>query len=104
MAVGFEVHVRDMNSAADKLGAGKSPSLSAHAAPNVGGTEGAGGYAADYAVWVQTRQQDLKAADRQVDSLVAKIKDAARNYRGSDANAREVFMKALDSGFEKIDR
>lgn len=102
--MGFEVHVSDMNSAANKLGAAKSPSLSAQGAPNVGGTDGASGYAADYNVWCETRKQDLKAADRQVDTLVAKIKAAARNYDSNDADARDVFMKALDSGFEQIDR
>lgn len=104
LAVGFEVHVRDMTSAASKLGAVKSPSLSAQGAPSVGGTDGASGYAADCNVWCETRKQDLKAADRQVDSLVAKIKAAARRYDSDDGDAREVFMKALDGGFEQIDR
>lgn len=102
--MGFEVHVRDMNSAANTLGAQKSPSLSAQGAPNVGGTDGASGYAADYAVWTETRKQDLKAADLQVDSLVAKIQESARAYDDQDTEAREVYFKALDGGFEQIDR
>jgi hypothetical protein len=102
--VGFEVDVEDISNAATKLGNGDSPTLSAGGAPNVGATDRAAGYAGDYDVWLLTREQDLDAAQQQVDSLVESIKNAAKSYNRSDDAARDVFMKALDSGFERIDR
>lgn len=104
VAVGFDVHVKDMTSAASTLHNTESPSLPAEAPPNVGGTDGASGYAADYRVWFVTRRDDLKAGDRQVDSLVTKIRQAAQSYESADEDAREVYLKALDGRFEKIDR
>jgi hypothetical protein len=102
--VGFEVDVQDISNAATKLGLGEPPALSAEGSPNVGGTDRAGGYAGDYEVWLLTRKEDLAAAQQQVDSLVKSIKSAAKSYNGADAQARDVFLKALDSGFEGIDR
>lgn len=102
--MGFEVDVADIKNAAAKLGAGTPPSLSPGGAPNVGSTDRAGGYAGDYDVWLLTRQEDLEAAQQQVTSLVENITAAANSYHASDAGARDVFLKALDSGFEGIDR
>jgi hypothetical protein len=102
--VGFEVDVKDISNAATRLGNGEPPSLAAGGAPNVGGTDRAGGYAGDYDVWLLTRQEDLKAAQQQVESLVESIKNAAKSYDAFDAEAQGVFLKALDSGFERIDR
>lgn len=62
------------------------------------------GYAGDYDVWLLTRQEDLQAAQQQVESLVESIKSAAKSYDSTDADARDAFLKALDSGFERIDR
>ncbi|MEU4667527.1 hypothetical protein AB0F91_06035 [Amycolatopsis sp. NPDC023774] len=102
--MGFEVDVENISNAAAKLGRGTPPSLSAQGAPNVGGTDRAGGFAGDYEVWLLTRQEDLDAARQQVDSLVETIGNAAKSYHSSDAEARGVFLKALDSSFERIDR
>ncbi|UOZ05167.1 hypothetical protein [Amycolatopsis sp. WQ 127309] len=102
--MGFEVDVADISKAAAKLGAGTPPSLAAGGSPNVGGTDRAAGYAGDYDVWLLTRQEDLQAAQQQVESLVESIKSAAKSYDNTDADARGAFLKALDSGFERIDR
>ncbi|WP_326952658.1 hypothetical protein [Amycolatopsis sp. NBC_01286] len=102
--MGFEVDVADISKAAAKLGAGTPPSLAAGGSPNVGGTDRAGGYAGDYDVWLLTRQEDLQAAQQQVESLVESIKSAAKSYDSTDADARDAFLKTLDSGFERIDR
>jgi hypothetical protein len=102
--VGFEVDVEDISNAAAKLGKGEPPALSAAGAPNVGGTDRAAGYAGDYDVWLLTRKEDLEAAQQQVDSLVESIRNAAKSYNAADGEARGAFLKALDSGFERIDR
>ncbi|AXB42452.1 hypothetical protein [Amycolatopsis albispora] len=102
--MGFEVHVRDLARAADRLAAAESPALDAQGAPRVGGTDGAAGYAADYQVWLETRRLDLKAADQQTAAIVAKIKAAAEAYDTKDADARDAFVKAIDDGFAQIDR
>ncbi|WP_328456300.1 hypothetical protein [Amycolatopsis sp. NBC_00438] len=102
--MGFEVDVADISNAAAKLGEGTPPSLSAAGAPNVGATDRAAGYAGDYDVWLLTRKDDLDAAQQQVDSLVASIKAAAKSYDSTDSDARDAFLKALDSGFARIDR
>lgn len=102
--MGFEVDVEDISRAAAKLAEGKPPSLAAGGAPNVGGTDRAAGYAGDYDVWLLTRQEDLKAAQQQVESLVESIKSAAKSYDSTDTEARDAFLKTLDSGFERIDR
>jgi hypothetical protein len=102
--VGFEVDVADIGNAAAKLGEGKPPVLSAEGSPNVGGTARAAGFAGDYDVWLATRKDDLEAAQQQVESLVESIKTAAKSYHGTDSAARDAFLKALDSGFERIDR
>ncbi|AUI59600.1 hypothetical protein [Amycolatopsis sp. BJA-103] len=102
--MGFEVDVADISNAAGKLAAGKQPTLTAGGAPNVGDTHRAAGYAGDYDVWLLTRQEDLKAAQLQVVSLVDAIRAAAKSYEGTDSAARDTFLKALDSGLEGIDR
>ncbi|MEV8607147.1 hypothetical protein AB0383_04160 [Amycolatopsis sp. NPDC051373] len=102
--MGFEVDVENISNAAAKLGQGTPPSLSAPGSPNVGGTDRAGGFAGDYEVWLLTRQEDLDAAQQQVDSLVETIGNAAKSYDSSDDEARGVFLKALDSGLARIDR
>ncbi|SEO82129.1 hypothetical protein [Amycolatopsis saalfeldensis] len=102
--MGFEVNVANIGKAAARLAAGKPPALSAAGAPNVGSTGRADGYAGDYDVWLLTRQEDLQAAQEQVESLVEGIRNAAKSYDRSDDNARDVFLKALDGDFERIDR
>lgn len=102
--MGFEAHVQDMKSAANKLAAQEKPALSAQGAPNVGETSRAAGYRDDYDVWLLTRKEDLAAAQQQVESLVESIKGAAESYAAADSAERDVFMKALDTGFDKIDR
>ncbi len=102
--MGFEVDVADISNAAAKLGAGKPPTLSAEGSPNVGSTARAAGFAGDYDVWLATRKDDLDAAQQQVESLVESITTAAKSYHGTDSHARDTFLKALDSGFERIDR
>ncbi|MEC3980262.1 hypothetical protein [Amycolatopsis sp. H20-H5] len=102
--MGFEVDVADIKNAAAKLAAGKHPTLSAEGSPNVGSTARAGGFAGDYDVWLLTRTEDLDAAQQQVDNLVESINTAAKSYHGTDAQARDAFLKALDSGLERIDR
>ncbi|QFU89404.1 hypothetical protein [Amycolatopsis sp. YIM 10] len=100
----FEVHVKDLSRAADTLAAADSPSMTGPGAPDVGRTDGAAGYAADYEVWLETRKLDLKAAEEQTAAIVAKIRAAALAYDAKDADAREAFIKAVDGGFAKIDR
>lgn len=102
--MGFEVDVEDIRKAAAKLAAGKPPKLDAQGSPNVGGTDRAGGYAGDYEVWLLTRQEDLQAAQQQVESLVAAITSATKGYRASDVDARPIYLKALDGGLGRIDR
>ncbi|WP_328609920.1 hypothetical protein OG943_12600 [Amycolatopsis sp. NBC_00345] len=102
--MGFEVNVENIGKAATRLAAGKPPALAAAGAPNVGGTDRAGGYAGDYDVWLLTRQEDLQAAQEQAASLVEGIRLAAKGYDRSDDDARDVFLKALDGDFERIDR
>lgn len=102
--MGFEVDVENISKAAAKLGNGKPPTLSADGSPNVGGTDRAAGYAGDYEVWLLTRKEDLQAAQQQVEGLVESIKLAAKSYDAADDAARDAFLKALDSGFAKIDR
>lgn len=102
--MGFEVDVADIKNAAGKLAAGKRPALAAGGPPNVGSTGRAAGYAGDYDVWLLTRQEDLEAAQQQVASLVKTIQAAATSYDSTDSAARETFLKALDRGFEGIDR
>jgi hypothetical protein len=62
------------------------------------------GFAGDYDVWLATRKDDLDAAQQQVESLVESIQTAAKSYHGTDSEARDAFLKALDSSFERIDR
>ncbi|MFF1612369.1 hypothetical protein ACFVYA_31735 [Amycolatopsis sp. NPDC058278] len=102
--MGFEVDVADINAAAAKLSAGTSPTLSIGGSPNVGSTARAAGFAADYDVWLATRKDDLDAAQQQVDNLVESIQTAAKSYHSTDSGARDAFLKALDSSFERIDR
>jgi hypothetical protein len=102
--VGFEVDVEGLSKAATKLGEGKPPALSAGGAPNVGDTDRAGAFAGDYDVWLTTRNEDLEAAQLQVESLVESIRTAAKSYHATDAGARDAFLKALDSSFDRIDR
>ncbi|WP_326834909.1 hypothetical protein VSH64_08270 [Amycolatopsis rhabdoformis] len=102
--MGFEVEVENIGNAAAKLAARTPPGISALPAPNVGGTDRAGGFAGDYGVWLLTRQEDLDAAQQQVESLVETITTAVTSYHASDAEAEGVFLKALDSGFGRIDR
>ncbi|MGW4488301.1 hypothetical protein ACWEOE_31195 [Amycolatopsis sp. NPDC004368] len=102
--MGFEVEVENISNAAAKLGEGKPPEISGLPAPNVGGTSKAGDFKSDYEVWLLTRQEDLDAAHQQVLNLVETIGNAVKSYRGSDADASDVFLKSLDSGFERIDR
>ncbi|MEV6622283.1 hypothetical protein AB0M83_17805 [Amycolatopsis sp. NPDC051106] len=102
--MGFEVDVEDIRKAAAKLGAGPPPRIAAGGAPNVGDTARAGGFAGDYDVWLTTRQEDLQAAQQQVESLVESINAAAKAYRAGDDGARDAFLKALDSGLGRIDR
>ncbi|MCR6482952.1 hypothetical protein M8542_08980 [Amycolatopsis sp. OK19-0408] len=102
--MGFEVDVADISNAAGKLAAGTPPSLTPGGSPNVGATNRAGGFAGDYDVWLLTRQEDLEAAQQQVASLVEAIQAAAKSYDRTDSAARDTFLKALDSGFEGIDR
>ncbi|MEA5360491.1 hypothetical protein VA596_13170 [Amycolatopsis sp., V23-08] len=102
--MGFEVEVENISKAAAKLGTGTPPSLSAGGSPNVGGTDRAAGYAGDYEVWLLTRKEDLEAAQQQVEALVESIKLAAKSYDATDDEARDTFLKSLDSGFAKIDR
>jgi hypothetical protein len=102
--VGFEVDVEGIRKAAAKLGEGKPPALAAGGSPNVGATDRAAGFAGDYDVWLTTRQEDLQAAQQQVESLVESIQTAAKSYHATDAGARDAFLKALDSGFGRIDR
>ncbi|HEY3477831.1 MAG TPA: hypothetical protein VGL02_02925 [Streptomyces sp.] len=102
--MGFEVDVADISNAAGKLAAGKPPALTPGGAPNVGSTNRAAGFAGDYDVWLLTRQEDLQAAQQQVTSLVEAIQAAAKSYDSTDSAARDTFLKALDGGFEGIDR
>ncbi|MBN6040254.1 hypothetical protein [Amycolatopsis sp. 195334CR] len=102
--MGFEVHVRDLSAAADKLSEAESPAMTVQGTPGAGGTGGAAGYAADYEVWLETRKLDLKAADEQTAAIVAKIRAAALAYDAQDADAREAFIKALDDGLAQMDR
>ncbi|WP_410641590.1 hypothetical protein [Amycolatopsis sp. lyj-346] len=102
--MGFEVDVADIGNAAAKLGGGKPPTLSAGGSPNVGSTARAGGFAGDYEVWLATRKDDLDAAQQQVESLVKSIQTAVKSYHGTDSEARDAFLKALDGSFESIDR
>lgn len=102
--MGFEVDVADINAAAAKLGAGTSPTLSIGGSPNVGSTARAAGFAGDYDVWLATREDDLDAAQQQVDNLVESIRTAAKSYHRTDSGARDAFLKALDSSLGRIDR
>ncbi|GLY43065.1 hypothetical protein Amsp01_090880 [Amycolatopsis sp. NBRC 101858] len=102
--MGFEVDVEGISKAAAKLGDGPAPALAAGGSPNVGATDRAAGFAGDYDVWLTTRREDLQAAQQQVASLVESIRTAAKSYRATDAGARDAFLKALDSGFGRIDR
>lgn len=102
--MGFEVDVEGISKAAAKLSEGPAPTLAAGGSPNVGATDRAAGFAGDYDVWLTTRQEDLQAAQQQVESLVESIRTAAKSYRATDDGAREAFLKALDSGFGRIDR
>lgn len=102
--MGFGAHVEDINNAAATLSGGDSPTLSAGGAPNVGETDGAALFTDSYGVWLATRKEDLQAAEQQVSSLVKCIKSAAASYDGDDGSARDTFMTALDSGFDRIDR
>ncbi|MEU3771314.1 hypothetical protein AB0E55_40160 [Amycolatopsis keratiniphila] len=102
--MGFEVEVADISNAAGKLAAGKPPTLTPGGAPNVGATHRAAGFAGDYEVWLLTRQEDLTASQQQVTSLVEAIQAAAKSYDGTDSTARDIFLEALDKGFEGIDR